>query len=231
MDVGEPLTLSQRVARLESENRRIRRLAACALLILAACGIYLANRNDSLRQIQANRLLITDAHGIPRGSFGVSPSGQAELILRDESGREQFALRADPNGSANLEILRQGRLLASLGGSGLGPALQLFDQAGYIAASLYSWSNGLSGLALNRAQGGLQLTLAKDSSASLRFNDPDGALRSGWSFSPDGRTLAHHDAEADDRPAASAATLSTEDFPLRLKTDRPHHSSPDNPTL
>jgi hypothetical protein len=213
MDVGTLDALTERVSRLERENRLMRRFAAGLLLLAASGGMLAANAGRHARLLEAERLVIKDSSGTPRAAFGLTRSGQPELVLHDDAGQERIALRGNSDGTSGVELYHRGRLQALLGGSSAGPMLQLFDDRGRIAASLYAWSRGVTGLALNQAQGGFDLGVDRDGAGRLRFSDPDGTLRGGWSFGADGQNLAH---DADERPGRPLATSFPATDPARL---------------
>jgi hypothetical protein len=185
-------SLCERMSRLEGENRRLRRGGLAVLFLVACAAMVASNGGRHARQIEAERFVVKDASGAVRATLGVSRSGQPELALRDDAGEDQLLVRTNTDSSSSLELYQRGRLQAQLSGSASGPMFQLFDERGRLATSLYAWPGGVTGLALNREQGGIDLGVQRDGESRLRFSDPDGSVRGGWTFGADGRNLAHH---------------------------------------
>jgi hypothetical protein len=81
--------LLERIDRLERDNRRMKRSAGGAALLLAALAL-LAARFDSPRVVEANRFVLQDEKGALRGELSVDKNGAASLRLLDSTGHVTF---------------------------------------------------------------------------------------------------------------------------------------------
>jgi hypothetical protein len=171
--------LADRIDRLEAQNRRLKQVAlsvALASSVLAMVGFKLA-RNPS--QVEAERFVVKDARGNMRASLSLR-EGEPTLALFDSRGREQVLLRSAPDHASTLEFYQRGHLRMALESSTAGASqLTMLDSDHQLAAGLYVWPEGSSGLALNRGQAGARLAVKNDGTASLGFADPEGTARGG----------------------------------------------------
>jgi hypothetical protein len=110
--------LTQRLDRLERENRRLKIAGAIVLLAVVAVGAMGQVLPKAVPKVlEAERFVLRDTSGKILATLGPSPLGPG-LSLYDQSGKIGASL------------------LATLGPNLFGPGLSLFDQSGKIGASL-----------------------------------------------------------------------------------------------
>jgi len=101
-----------RLARLEAENRRIKRWLACALVVLAAMPLVsFTTRSDdtdaSYRIVYASKFALKDPRtGILRAQLAhsVDPGGWAGITLWDDSGHPRSELKLWEDGRTLLSM-------------------------------------------------------------------------------------------------------------------------------
>jgi hypothetical protein len=77
-------SLSERLERLEKENRALKRFGIGVLSLLAAALVMGQARPE--RTVEAEKFVLKDASGRMRGEFGLDNSGTPALAFYDESG-------------------------------------------------------------------------------------------------------------------------------------------------
>jgi len=196
--------LSQRVARLERQNRRLRQAGVTALLAFAA--IFLMGQAKSSRTAQvsvakaleAGKLILKDGRGKKRAELGLFLDRPA-LVFYDEAESALLSLGAEPEGAgltlydraagkaAQLNTTENGPVLSLYSGglkrlnlsvSRQGPAVGLVGRKGEAKAAMGLTANDDPFLHLFGAgeHGGVQLFVASDRSA-LRFFDASDRAR------------------------------------------------------
>jgi len=89
-----------RLARLERDNRRLRRaLATLAVLAIAPLLLAYVPAND---KIEAGELAVRDKSGAVRARIWVDEKGKARLLLRDQDGKSQAMLASGDGASLTL---------------------------------------------------------------------------------------------------------------------------------
>ncbi len=190
MDTPTLGTLSERLDRLEQENRWLRRLAALSLSGLAVCFAVAGGLRPS-GEIAARRFVVQDAHGRARAVLGLQEDGQPGVALLDGKGRTQVALRTSDDHSSWLEFRDRDRLRMALSSSSSGASnLNLFDRDQLIGVGLGIGPDNASVLALNRGLGGFALNLDREGEARFSMTDPDGQIRGAYSMHRDGQLAA-----------------------------------------
>ena len=137
--------LTQRLDRLERENRRLKLLGALALLGLAALTLMGQTAPTPVANtLEAERFVLRDGAGNVRASLGLRPDGTAALALADDTQRERLVLSVTAPGLAGLDLSdRAGQLRAGLNVRADGTAqLSLLDQADRPRVELKSHGDG-----------------------------------------------------------------------------------------
>jgi hypothetical protein len=165
--------LELRLAKLERQNRRLKRLGLLFLLI-AGSGFLLAQAPRkparaapapatpavSYDTLVVHRLELRDKAGRVRGVWTVDAEGPA-LVLADTAGKPRAALSVTAYSSGLVLADPAGKPRAMLTASAKGPALDLLDTAGKIRATLIV-SGDVPGLSLSDAAMNTRAELAED---------------------------------------------------------------------
>ena len=168
--------LTQRLDRLERENRRLRLLGALALL--GASALVLMGQtapSPVVNTLEAERFVLRDGAGNVRASLGLRPDGTAALVLADDTQQERVVLSVTAPGLAGLDLSdRTGHLRAGLGVRADGAAqLSLLDQGDRPRVEIKAHGDGrpsVFGLRLLQAAGRTtqaELIIAHSGEASL----------------------------------------------------------------
>jgi len=115
----QSLPSEERLQKLESENRTLRR---CGIVVVVVIGAVLlmgqaAPKRPGMEQklISTEKLVLTDAKGHIRAFFVADDKG-ARIVLQDSQGRPKIGLLADDEGEARIYINGEGdRSFATLG--------------------------------------------------------------------------------------------------------------------
>ncbi len=108
------LTLSavtERLERLEKQNRRLKYVGAAALVLVSA-AIHMGQAAPVPETIEARRFLVIDTKGEPRAALGVTEGGPT-LALNDADGKLRAALTVTEGGPALVLFDADGRSLFS----------------------------------------------------------------------------------------------------------------------
>ncbi len=189
------------VARLEKQLRMLRLAFGAVVLVVGGVGLvgWAAPQQDTMN---AQRYMVLDTDGIPRGMFGVLGDGASVgMMFTDHAGSTRVELRVDPDGSPRVALMDdQERVRTEIGirsdGSGTivladdfesprlalsvgvdGAAQMLFlDEAAIERAMIGLFSDGLPGLIFSDAEGTGRAILqtSDDGAAQWRFFSPDG---------------------------------------------------------
>jgi hypothetical protein len=96
--------IRQRLAELEAENHRFRRVAALAAFAsLAAVGIG-ATTSTVPEIVAAKQFVVRDESGRTLAALGVDETGAAGLVVNDDGGTNRIALGLKPEGTAGLAL-------------------------------------------------------------------------------------------------------------------------------
>lgn len=102
MDASIIPILMQRLERLERSNRRLKALAACVLVGLAAV-LLMGQARPALQTIEAQEFIVKDANGNIRARLGNYAAG-ASLNLYQESGRASLVASGTRGQGAHLSL-------------------------------------------------------------------------------------------------------------------------------
>ena len=121
--MSEPMSGSQagvahivtRVAAVESDNRRLRRLSIALIgLVAVLTGLAVALMVVSARYglpgttadiVSARQFLLRGADGLPRGQWGTDDSGAVRLVLQDATGQPRLRLSLLQDGGAGFSLI------------------------------------------------------------------------------------------------------------------------------
>lgn len=145
-------TLSERLSRLEAENRRLRRAGAVVVAPLAGLALMGQARSNPGRIVEGERFVLRDAKGTVRGALGLGPDGAAGLALTDPDGRLRASLTVGLDGLPALGLFdrdERSRVAVILSAGGA-PSLRLYDAAGQARAGLIVGSDGFPEVVLQR---------------------------------------------------------------------------------
>jgi len=121
--------LTQRLDRLERENRRLKVTGAVLVLALAAGGVMGQVPKAVPRVVEAERFVLRDTKGKVLATLGTEASTPS-LALFDQNGKTRAVLMVLANGAAGLFVDDQNgktRVLLGVGADGT-PAVSLLDQ-------------------------------------------------------------------------------------------------------
>ena len=127
--------VTRRLERLESENRRIKRLGAAAFFGAVALLIMGQSKSDHISKVvDAERFVVRDASGAVRAVLGVNPNGNMGLEVRDKNGKAGVALGMGTNGNPALRLDgKQGKTGIALGvRSDNSSAMEFYDTEGKV---------------------------------------------------------------------------------------------------
>ncbi len=152
METRSPATMEERVARLETQNRRLGRLAA-ALLLAAAWPLLVAvEKPRDAKTVEAEKVVLRDAKGAVRAELGSDPDGSMALKLLDGKGGTAISLRAAP----------------------AAPILELADGAGgtvWVSVS----ATGAS-ISLSKGKGEIELATRATGEPAVKLQNRDGKI-------------------------------------------------------
>ena len=148
----ESSEIAARLARLERENRRVKK---AGLVLLGGAGLLLlaaARPAGRVRIVEATELRLIDSTGALRGAMTADRTG-AQLLLKDSVGKNRARLRVADDGTPRLELLdRTERVRIGLALDHDGAALAHFDDdASHPRVKLSTAANGAAHLELSDA--------------------------------------------------------------------------------
>jgi len=164
-------TLTQRLERLERENRGPKLTGAILLLAFVAVGTMGQLPLKAVSKVvEAERFVLRDTNGKLRATLVVAADGTSGLSFFDQNGK--------------------GRLRLYVATSG--PSLALADQNEKLRATLAIDADGTPGLALFDQNEGIRAVLAllSDGAPTLALADQNGKSRVGLGVSTSGPSLA-----------------------------------------
>jgi hypothetical protein len=145
-------TITQRLARLERENRWWKALASTAIAALGLMLLMGAGRNGNTNsglppaagEIQARAFVLVDQHGTPLARLGLLPHGALGLGFYDQGKKTRLLLSVEGDGSSSVSLFsKDGRGSALLTATGNGStSLRLLDANWKVRASLATWPDG-----------------------------------------------------------------------------------------
>jgi hypothetical protein len=133
--MNEPVIqqMLKRLEWLEAENRRMKRIGACALLgavVLVVMGQ--AGPSNVAKVIEAERLVVRDTSGSVSAVLGINPDRNMGLEIRDKNGKAGVTLGMGSNGNPALRLDgRDGKTGIAVGvRSDNSPAMELYNKEG-----------------------------------------------------------------------------------------------------
>ncbi len=161
--MSEPIlnTLTQRLDRLERENRRLKIAGAVLLLALAAVGVMGQVLPKAVpKVVEAERFVLRDTRGRTRATLDAEGSGTLALSLYDQNGKIRASLAVEADGTPRLDLVDQnGKQRVALNVVKDASALVLADQNGKGRISLTVLPGGRPDLALSDQNGKTRLVL------------------------------------------------------------------------
>jgi hypothetical protein len=146
-----PMTLEERIEKLESElnrtkNRKRKAWAVvAAIIILSGIAVYArgngAGQSDIPYEIRAQQIVLVDEKGNPRCILNMGKDGPG-LTLSDNNGEMRSILSVDANESRLSLYDKKGDPRAVLSVDDNGVGLALYDESGNPRAGLFQGKNG-----------------------------------------------------------------------------------------
>ncbi len=96
--------LTQRVDRLERENRRVKRAASLGLVVIAALVLMGQAVPKGAMVVEAEKFVVLDTGGKMRAGLGTLPNGAVVLGFWDKDGKARVRLGVEPDGSSSLGL-------------------------------------------------------------------------------------------------------------------------------
>jgi hypothetical protein len=97
--------ITDRLDRLERENRQIRKTAALLVLVIFAAMLSgQSSPPDASKGIEAQQFTVKDANGTARASWGINSTGAVVLGFMDADGKARLTLSVEPDGSPVLYL-------------------------------------------------------------------------------------------------------------------------------
>ncbi len=191
--------LAERIKRLERDNRRIKRLALAAFILVSAL-IFLYAERPVPQTLTARELDIRDSHGNlrimldtksnepgitfydaqgnPREVMYVGADGSPDIAFYDVQGKPRAMIRTDAEGSPDIAFFdSQGKPRAGMGVDANGsPEITLSDAQGNPRAVMYVYADGSPAFGLADAQGKPRagMAVAADGSPRISLSDAQG---------------------------------------------------------
>jgi len=153
MSRAEDAAIEARVARLEREARRWRRVAGGAVLGLIAVAL-MGQAKPGARVVEAERFVLRDGNGVIRAELGVDGDQSVALRFKDDTSMPRLTVGIE-NGSSLIVLNdKNGKLTAGLVSLPHGsPALSLYDLNGKTRAELLLLREGVPALTLSDRDG------------------------------------------------------------------------------
>ena len=124
----------ERLARLERQNHRLRRLlvasaAVAVLALVAPAALHAQAKSRARAVIDGDKLVLRNADGQTVGFFGVDRNGFANLGFLDRKGNVRSSMGMDEHGNPALVLLDpQGNVRVTMAQSGETAAFLMFDR-------------------------------------------------------------------------------------------------------
>ena len=132
--------LTQRLERLEQENRQWKRVASLTIALLGAViliGATMSKKGKVPEELRTKRLVLVDEAARGRAEFSVTTDNRPALVLSDEAGKPRLRLYLSQYGEPTLsfaDTAGKRRLVLTL--DLYGTLLQFADEAGKLRAAL-----------------------------------------------------------------------------------------------
>ena len=153
MSRAEDAAIEARIARLEREARRWRRLAGGAVLGLVAIAL-MGQARPGGRVVEAERFVLRDGNGIVRAELGVDGDHSVARRVKDDTSMPRLTVGVENGSSVIVLNDKTGKLTAGLVSLPHGsPALSLYDLNGKTRAELVLLRDGVPALTLSDRDG------------------------------------------------------------------------------
>ena len=176
------MSIEERVARLERQNRRLKQGLAAVVLVVAGAVIMGATKQTGLGEtIEAQAFVVKDKSGKIRALLGVSKSSEPTLQFYDKDGKWRAILGVNKDAEPTLQFYdKDGKRRAALGVTKDDEStLRLLDKDGKQRANLGVTKNGATFLSLldtneiNR----FAVTIFKENTALVGFYNAFGKAK------------------------------------------------------
>lgn len=124
--------LEKRVARVEGQNRRLKRTGAAGLIVVAL--LVIMGQTSSKKTVEANEFILRDGAGNVRARLSMNESlSNSELVLFDEKGGTRIKVEGGNGLSGGVVSVfdSRGELRGLISGPGFGGHISLLDSAGH----------------------------------------------------------------------------------------------------
>ena len=165
--------LTERVERMERENRRWRQGAGLTLIAVLEVMISGSQRANEAKVVEAESIIVRDKQGNERARLGVGSNGVAYLSLKDKGGDGGIDLVASPEGHPHLDVWNktQGHLMLVAAPNRMAVDFLDKNRVGQIALKIEK-GDGTQYLSfLKGGKGNLSLGLHEDGSGGLAVTD------------------------------------------------------------
>jgi hypothetical protein len=144
--------LERRLEKLETQNRRLVRLAVVLFFAMTWPLLVAAEKLKPVKTIEAQKIVVSDANGVVRAELGTEPDGSAVLAFTDGKGGTSMSLR----------------------GVTAGPIIELADGMGG-SIWLSSSATGAS-LSLSKGKGEIELATRATGDPTIKLQDKNGKI-------------------------------------------------------
>jgi hypothetical protein len=143
--------LVQRIESLERDNRRWKRGATLAVLLVAAAGLM---GHASTRTVDAHKYVLRDAENRPRAELAMDGKQSLALRFKDESGMPRLTLGIEGESAVVVLNDKSSKPRATLTVLPHGtPSLTMYDEAGKVRAELALSREGTPALSIIERDG------------------------------------------------------------------------------
>ncbi len=172
------MTIEQRVAKLEKQNRWMRR-GGGVMLAAVACVVLMGQGKERPRFVEAQRFTLVNADGETRALLESDDEQDCpSLTLFDDKGTKRIVLSVAPGGHSALHLFGRKRVRAGLGvGGDAGPAdLALVDKDDNLRVQLYAWKKESPGLVLRDQDQRVRVRIYGEENARIELAGKDGKV-------------------------------------------------------
>ncbi len=187
--------LTQRLDRLERENRRLKRTRALVLVVVGALTL-MGQTAPSNKVIEAERFVLRDGMGKMRAELALDSAGGSRLYFFDEPGKPRVALLWDKVGGPRLDFIDENGGRRSSLQEGLLAVGDVDGPGAPLDLLLRNWvlRNGLTGALREGEASPLALLGASKDSARLQLSSKEAVVTT-LDVGAKGSSLTFHDEE------------------------------------
>ena len=106
--------IESRLARLEAENRRLRRIGGAALFGLGSLTLMSFAAPAICDIVWAERFVLRDAHNKTRVTMNAYSTDTPSLVFHDARGKAMGSVGIAPDGTFKLEVMKDGKSVPAL---------------------------------------------------------------------------------------------------------------------